>query len=399
MFETLDMAPADAILGLTEAFRQDANPEKINLGVGVYKDADNATPILESVKRAEERMLGEETTKSYLPISGSEAYGAAARSLLFGEGHEIVVSGRAATAQTPGGTGALRVAGDFIRTRFPGARIWVSEPTWANHGNVFGAAGLDVQRYPYYDASGKCLAFEAMVGALGEVPAGDVVLFHGCCHNPSGMDPAPEQWHALTDLAQERGFLPLLDFAYHGLGDGLDEDAVGLRTFCRPGAELLVASSFSKNFGLYNERVGALTLVAGSAGAADRAFSHVKKVIRANYSNPPSHGAGIVTTVLTEPGLRALWEGEVKGMRDRINGMRKLFVETLKSKGVARDYSFLTRQKGMFSFSGLTREQVDTLRDKYSIYIVGSGRINVAGMTPGNMDRLCGAIAAVLGSS
>ena len=396
MFDTFDMAPADAILGLTEAFKKDANPAKINLGVGVYKDADNNTPIFAAVKLAEERLLTSETSKSYLPIPGAEAYGAAVRALLFGADHEIIKANRAATAHTPGGTGALRVAGDFIHTRLPGARLWLSDPTWANHANVFAAAGLDIERYPYYDAENKCLKFDAMVDALKSVPDGDVVLFHGCCHNPTGMDPTPEQWAVLADVASERGFLPLFDFAYHGLADGLDEDAVGLRTFCRPGCELLIASSFSKNFGLYNERVGALTVVAGSQDAAERAFSHVKKVIRANYSNPPVHGAAIVTTVVNDPDLRASWENEVKSMRDRINGMRRLFVETLAAKGVTRDFSFLTKQRGMFSFSGLTKEQVLKLREENAIYIVDSGRINVAGMTPGNMDTLCSAIAHVI---
>ena len=396
MFSTLDMAPADAILGLTEAFKKDPNPDKINLGVGVYKDANNNTPILESVKRAEERILAAESTKSYLPIPGAPEYGEAVRKLLFGEGHEIIAGSRAVTAHTPGGTGALRVAGDFIKTRFPGAHIWLSDPTWANHGNVFGAVGLEMEHYPYYDAENKRLAFDALLDALRAVPASDVVLLHGCCHNPSGMDPTPEQWQAIADVVAERGFLPLLDFAYHGLADGLEEDAVGLRTFCRPGCELLIASSFSKNFGLYSERVGALTLVAATADAAEKAYSHIKKVIRANYSNPPTHGGAIVTTVLNDPALRALWESEVKDMRDRINGMRQLFVETLEAKGVTQDFSFLTRQKGMFSFSGLTKAQVDKLREAYSIYIVGSGRINVAGMTPDNMDRLCEAIVAVL---
>jgi len=261
---------------------------------------------------------------------------------------------------------------------------------------VFGAAGLEIQRYPYYDAAAKCLKFDAMVAALRRIPEGDVVLLHVCCHNPTGMDPTPGQWRAIADIASERRFLPLFDFAYQGLADGLEEDAAGLRAFCLQGCELLVASSFSKNFGLYNERVGALTLVAASQEAAQKALSHIKKVIRANYSNPPGHGGAIVATVLGDPDLRAQWEGEVWKMRDRINGMRRLFVETLKAKGVARDFSFLTRQKGMFSFSGLSEKQVQALRDKYAIYVVDSGRINVAGMTPANMDRLCQAIAEVL---
>jgi len=396
MFDQLEMAPPDAILGLTEAFKNDPNPNKINLGVGVYKDARNQTPVLDSVKRAEELLLQKENTKSYLPISGAPEYGAAVQGLVFGPDHEIVRNKRAATAHTPGGTGALRVAGDFIHKLFPGKAIWVSNPTWENHANVFRSAGLEVKTYPYYDAQGKCLDFTAMTDTLSTAPEGDVVLLHACCHNPSGMDPDSNQWAAIAKLVRDRKLLPLVDFAYQGLGDGLEEDAAGLRQLCAPGCELLVCSSFSKNFGLYNERCGALTAVGVSAEAAGKAFSHVKACIRANYSNPPFHGGAIVTTIINDAALRALWESEVTAMRDRINGMRRLFVDTLQAKGVARDFSFITRQKGMFSFSGLTREQVTRLRDEYAIYVVGSGRINVAGMTGDNMDALCAAIAKIL---
>ncbi|HIJ66172.1 MAG TPA: aspartate/tyrosine/aromatic aminotransferase [Candidatus Hydrogenedentes bacterium] len=396
MFETLQMAQPDAILGLTEAFNNDPNPNKVNLGVGVYKDAEGKTPVFDTVKAAEERVLRDETTKNYLGIPGAPEYAAAVQELAFGPGHEIIETKRAATAHTPGGTGALRVAGDFIKKLFPSARIWLSDPTWANHANVFGAAGVEMKTYPYYDAESKCLDAGAMTAALEAVPEGDVVLFHGCCHNPAGMDPSPEQWETIAAIAGERGWVPLVDFAYQGLADGIEEDAAGLRALCGPGRELLVTSSFSKNFGLYRERVGALTVVAASEDAAQKAMSQIKKCIRANYSNPPAHGAAIVTTILNDPDLRAKWEIEVKTMRDRINGMRKLFVETLKAKGVAQDFSFITRQRGMFSFSGLNKQQVATLRDKYAIYIVGSGRINVAGMTQHNMDYLCQAIADVL---
>ncbi len=398
-FEQLTMAPADPILGLTEAFKNDENPDKINLGVGVYRDEHNRTPVLECVERAERVLAGQELPKTYLPISGMPEYGEAVRKLLLGEGHDILADNLAATVQTPGGTGALRIAGDFIKTRFPGARIWLSDPTWANHANVFGAAGLEMCYYPYYDAENKCLAFDAMADTLGKVPADDVVLLHGCCHNPSGMDPTAEQWECIAEIANDRGFLPLVDFAYQGLGDGLDKDAAGLRALCRDGAELLVASSFSKNFGLYNERVGALTVVAASNDAASLVFSHLEKVIRANYSNPPAHGVRVVQTVLNDPDSRTSWEREVGLMRKRINGVRKLFVDTLRDKGVTRDFSFLTRQKGMFSFSGLTETQVDALRERYSIYMVKSGRINVAGINRGNVDYLCEAIAEVLGAS
>jgi len=396
MFESIEMAPPDPILGLTDAFMKDTRPGKINLGVGVYKDESGKTPIFASVKRAEERILGEETTKSYLPIPGSPAYGAAVQDMVFGPDHPIVADKRAVTAHTPGGTGALRVAGDFIKANLNTNRIWISSPTWENHRGVFQAAGLEVETYPYYDADGKRLAFDAMMSALESVPAGEIVLLHACCHNPTGMDPDAVQWKSIADVAARRRFLPFFDFAYQGLGDGLEQDAAGLRIVADAVDEFIVASSFAKNFGLYNERAGALTLVARSGAEAQRAFSQLKLRIRTNYSNPPSHGGAIVTTVLNDPELRALWEGEVRAMCDRIRGMRALFVETLKAMGVDRDFSFITRQRGMFSFSGLTKDQVDALRERYGIYIVASGRINVAAMTPSNMEPLCSAVADVL---
>lgn len=396
MFESVTAAPPDPILGLTEAFKKDSRPEKINLGVGVYTTDDGTTPVLASVKRAESTLLQEEITKSYLAIPGAPAYGAAVQKLLFGPAHEIVASGRAATAQTPGGTGGLRVAADFIKKLWPSATVWLSEPTWPNHPQIFAAAGLAVKTYPYYDYERKCLDFDKMLAALRSIPAGDVVVFHGCCHNPSGMDPDAAQWAQLAAVAKEQKFLPLFDFAYQGFGDGIEEDAAGLRGFCAPDAELLVCSSFSKNFGLYNERVGALTVVASDAAAAEAAFSHVKSVIRANYSNPPSHGGAIVTKILSDPELRSQWEVEVGEMRARINGMRRALVEELKKQGITRDFSFIARQKGMFSFSGLTKAQVERLRDEFGVYIVGSGRISIAGLNSRNIGPLCAAIAKVL---
>ncbi|MCP4645878.1 MAG: aspartate/tyrosine/aromatic aminotransferase, partial [bacterium] len=336
------------------------------------------------------------TSKSYLPINGAPEYGAAVREMLFGTDHEIIAGKRAATAQTPGGTGALRVAGDFIKTMFPGAKLWMSDPTWANHANIFRAAGVETKAYPYYDAATHGMDFGAMAAALSEVSGEDFVLLHGCCHNPTGVDPTQEQWRELAAIRDKAGWTPLMDFAYQGFGTGLEEDAAGLRAFCTAGCELLIAGSFSKNFGLYKERVGSLTAVAASEADAGVALSHVKRTIRSNYSNPPAHGGLVVATILGDAELRTQWEGEVQDMRDRINGMRSLFVETLKAKGVDRDFEFIKKQNGMFSFSGLTKDQVATLREKYSIYIVGSGRINVAGMTEANMDALCTAIADVL---
>jgi len=396
IFEALPVAPADPILGLTEAFNKDPNPNKINLSVGVYKDAEGKTPVFRSVKRAEERILQRETSKDYMPIQGSAEYARVVQELVFGAGHAALAEKRVATAHTPGGTGALRVAGDFIKQMLPGRTVWLSNPTWPNHPNVFKAAGLPIDTYPYFDAAANALDFDAMTAKLKTLPEGDIVLLHGCCHNPTGIDPTPEQWQIIGDILDARKLLPLIDFAYQGLGDGLEEDAAGVRALCRPGREMFICSSFSKNFGLYNERVGALTVVAANEAGAQIALSQLKACIRANYSNPPAHGASIITTVLNDPDLRAEWEAEVAAMRDRINGMRALFVDTLKAKGVQRDFSFLKRQRGMFSFSGLTKEQVETLRQKFAIYILGSGRINVAGMTQGNMGPLCDAIADVL---
>ncbi len=396
MFERIEAAPSDPILGLTEAFRADPNPNKINLSVGVYQDGSGKTPILESVRQAGRIVLERQKSMSYLPIPGSPAYAAAVQRLMFGEGHEVESSGRAAASHTPGGTGALRVAADLIHGQLPKATVWLTQPTWPNHPQIFAAAGVPTKTFPYFDAKRNALAFEEALAAIEKMAAGDVVLLHGCCHNPTGIDPTPEQWQKLADAIYGRGLLPLLDFAYQGFADGIKEDAVGLRTFTRAGAELIVCSSFSKNFGLYCERVGALTVIAQDRQAADRVQSQVKAVIRANYSNPPAHGAELVTTVLGDAELRKLWEREVGEMRARINGMRELLVRTLKSKGVPGDYSFITRQRGMFSFSGLTPPQVEALKQKYAIYIVGSGRINVAGITEQNVDPLCEAIAEVV---
>lgn len=397
MFETLDTAPPDAILGLLEAFQRDTNPNKINLSVGVYKDAQGKTPILKSVKTAESRLLERENNKNYLAIEGLADYGRYVGELLFGAGHEIIKAGRAVTLQTPGGTAALRVAADLLKRKFPQARIWQSKPTWANHPSVFAAADRVIETYPYIDAQQTGLDFNAMIGTLRKIPAGDVVLLHACCHNPTGIDPTREQWREIADVSEQCDLIPLVDFAYQGFGAGLEEDAAGLRELCRPGKELLVCSSFSKNFGLYSERVGALTIVAGNRAAAEAALSHARVCVRVNYSNPPQHGASVVATVLGDPQLRAQWLQELAEMRQRIHAMRMLFVRTMQTKTSKRDFAFLTRQRGMFSYSGLTPVQVDELRTKYAIYVVQQGgRINVAGMTEGNMDRLCESIATVL---
>lgn len=396
MFEKIIAAPADPILGLTDIFRADDRQHKINLGIGVYKDETGKTPVLTSVKKAEQFLLENETTKTYLSIEGLPDFAHCTQELLFGKESALIANKRARTAQTPGGTGALRIAADFIAIQTSAKRVWVSNPSWPNHKGVFSAAGLEVKEYNYYDAVNHALDFDGMLKSLNEAQPGDVVLFHGCCHNPTGIDPTEAQWTQLADLSIAKGWLPLFDFAYQGFAKGLEEDAQGLRIFAAKHAELLVASSYSKNFGLYNERVGACTLVARDAENADRAFSQIKAVIRANYSNPPSHGAAVVATILGNDALRAIWEQELSDMRQRIHRMRQLFVSTLQDKGAQQDFRFIIQQNGMFSFSGLTKEQVLRLRDEFGVYAVNSGRINVAGITITNMSPLCEAIVAVL---
>jgi len=396
MFETIEMAPRDAILGLTEAFRNDSRPDKINLGVGVYQDEAGRTPVLAVVREAEARRLREETTKSYLGIAGLPQYATAVEHLLWGADHQIVTGRRAVTSHTPGGTGALRIAADFLAKLFPAARVWFSRPTWPNHGGVFAAAGVATAQYTYFDPGTNRLDFPGLMRDLEKIPAGDVVLLHGCCHNPTGTDPTGDQWRQIAEVLAKRHLLPLIDFAYQGLAEGIDEDAEGLRLFGRAGEELIVCSSFSKNFGLYRDRVGALTVIARDADAAQRVQSQIKRCIRANYSNPPAHGGAIVTTVLGDTQLRRQWLGEVEAMRNRIRAMRVGLVETLAANWVPRDFSFITRQRGMFSFTGLTPAQVDRLRTEHAIYIVRSGRINVAGINRGNLERLGAAIASVL---
>ncbi len=393
MFESISAAPADPILGLADLFRADDRPNKINLGIGVYKDETGKTPVLTSVKKAEQYLLEHETSKNYLSIDGLPDFAHCTQELLFGQGNALIAAGRARTAQTPGGTGALRV---LLSTQTSVKRVWVSNPSWPNHKNVFNAAGLEVCEYQYYDAANHTLDFDGMLASLKEVKAGDVVLFHGCCHNPTGIDPTAEQWQQLAQLSLANGWLPLFDFAYQGFARGLEEDAEGLRIFAASHQELIVASSYSKNFGLYNERVGAITLVAGDAATADTAFSQVKYTIRANYSNPPSHGAAVVATILGNDALRTIWQQELSDMRQRIQRMRQLFVNTLADKGAQQDFSFIIKQNGMFSFSGLTKDQVIRLREEFGVYAVNSGRVNVAGMTPDNMSALCEAIVAVL---
>jgi aspartate/tyrosine/aromatic aminotransferase len=396
MFDDVPPAPADPILGLTEAFKKDPNPEKINLGVGVFTDASGKTPILACVKEAEKRLAATAVTRNYLPIDGDPAFRSHMQNLVFGKGSEIVFTKRACTACAPGGTGALRVAADFLKSNFPNTTVYLSNPTWPNHPQIFDAAGLRTDRYPWFDAVGNKLDFAAFLDTLSRIPSGGAVLLHACCHNPTGIDPTQEQWAEIARVVSSRGILPIVDFAYQGFGDGLDEDAAGVRTLAGLCREMIVCNSCSKNFGLYADRVGSVTFVTQSEDAAAKVASQAKRVIRSNYSSPPQHGFSVVATILSDEALAAQWRDEVAGMRSRLTMLRGMFADSLAAKGVKQDFGFIKRQKGMFSFSGLTKDQVETLKKKYSIYIVASGRVSVAGMNEKTMDRLATAIASVL---
>jgi len=396
MWKEIEAAPADAILGLTEAFKKDSNPNKVNLGVGVYKDDQGRTPVLQCIKAAERMLLEEQTSKGYLPMTGDPSYGSQVQQLLFGPEHEVIASRRAVTLQTPGGTGALRVGADLLGKFSPDAALWVSAPTWANHKGIFTAAGFPIREYPYYDPATRNVDFDGMLNGLEGIPAGDIVLMHVCCHNPTGVDLSAEQWDHVVAVAKEKGWIPFLDFAYQGFGDSIEADRAAVEKFAGAGIDFYIASSFSKNFGLYNERTGALTVVCPSAAEAEVALSHVKLTVRVNYSNPPAHGGLAASRVLGDPALYAQWIGEVADMRRRIQQMRVALVEGLAARGVEREFSFITRQRGMFSFSGLSDETVAWLREHRAIYIVKGGRINVAGLTSANIDYVCDAIAEAL---
>lgn len=396
MFERLQAAPPDAILGLTSAFQAEKNPKKVNLTVGVFKDEAGLTPIPACVKEAERRIVAAEKSKGYLPIDGEPAFCRLTQELYFGAGHEVVSSARAAVAQAPGGTGALRVAADFLKQNIPGSTVWCSTPTWPNHPKIFQAAGLNVKAYPYFDGARHGVDLDALLTGIASMAPGDVICLHACCHNPTGADPAAADWKRIADAVYGGGLLPLLDFAYLGFGDGITEDAVALREFARPGAELFVASSYSKNFGLYSERVGALMVVTGSADVAQTVASQVRSAVRTNYSNPPAHGASVIRTILADAELRAQWEGELAAMRNRINGMRTLLTGSIARRVPDRDFSYIARQRGMFSYSGLTAAQVDALKERFGIYCVRDGRINIAGISSANVDYVCDGIAAVL---
>lgn len=409
MFQSIQPAPPDAILGLTEAFKADPNPNKINLAVGVYKDEQGATPTLAAVAEAERRLLADAPAKTYLGIDGSPGYGKATRQLLFGQDSELVDNGRAVTFQCPGGTGALRVAGDYLAQnhdrswkhdgkKYEKPRIWLSNPTWANHGAIFEAAGVATQSYSYLDTKTNALDFDAMLSDLDELEPGDVVLLHGCCHNPTGVDLTVDQWTKVAQTIHLKMAVPLLDFAYQGFAVDVEEDASGLRAVLEVCDEAFICSSYSKNFGLYSERVGALTVVAQNSEHAQAVQSRIKSAIRRNYSNPPAHGALVVERILSDESLTQQWLDELTQMRRRINGMRTALRQALDVRGVqlnADGNGFVEQQNGMFTMSGLSKDQVAKLKAEHAIYIVGSGRINVAGITPSNLDTLCDAIAAV----
>ncbi len=398
MFQDITAAPPDAILGITEAFRADANPDKINLSVGVYQNSSGVTPKLLCVQQAEEKLLSEDAGGGYLPIDGLPPLIAAVAELLLGAKNPLLQHGRVATVQTPGGTGALRIAADFIFRNLPGRRVWLPDPTWANHPNVFAAAGLETTSYAYYNRADFSLDFPAMQDALQAIPQGDCVVLHACCHNPTGVDLGQSEWRQVASLVAKRGLLPIVDFAYQGFADGIDEDAFGVRTICAEVPCALICNSFSKNFSMYRERVGGLTAVAESAEAARAVLSQIKRAVRCNYSNPPYHGGAVVSRVLADRMLRQQWNEELAVMRERIQAIRSLFSSRLNEIQQQRDFSFINHQRGMFSFSGLTRDQVERLRDEHSIYLVGDGRMNVAGMNRDNVERVCQAVAAVLKS-
>lgn len=396
MFNKLTAMPADPILGLLTQYREDTHPQKVDLGVGVYKDPTGVTPILSCVKKAEKFRLDTETTKVYIGPTGSPQFNTLMTELAFGAGHSAILANRIRTVSTPGGTGALRVAGDFIKRCNPNAVLWVSDPTWANHIGLFEATGITVKTYPYYDYDSKSLKFDEMLAALSQVSPDDVVLFHACCHNPSGMDFTTEQWDKVVALTKDQGFTPLIDMAYQGFGDGVDIDAYGVRQMAAAVDNMILCSSCSKNFGLYRERIGSCSVIAKDANTANIAQSVLLYVVRCLYSMPPAHGAAIVETILGSKELTQEWLDELKVMRDRINGNRAILVDKLKANGVNRDFSFIARQKGMFSFLGVNPEQVARLQKEFSIYMVGSSRISIAGISEDNIDYLAQSIAKVI---
>ncbi|MEY4713507.1 MAG: Aspartate transaminase [Pseudomonadota bacterium] len=396
LFSAVEMAPRDPILGLNEQFAADTHPQKVNLGVGVYYDDNGKLPLLECVRQAEKQLLESPKARGYLPIDGIAAYDQGVKNLVFGADSETVKSGRIATVQALGGTGGLKIGADFLKRLNPAAKVLISDPSWENHRALFTQAGFTVEAYPYYDATTRGLNFEGMLSALNAAPAGTVVVLHACCHNPTGYDITPAQWDQVVAACKARGLVPFLDMAYQGFGHGIAEDGAVVAKFTTSGQTFLVSTSFSKSFSLYGERVGALSVLCTDKAEADRVLSQLKIMIRTNYSNPPTHGGTVVATVLNTPALRALWEKELGEMRVRIKQMRGALVERLKAAGVQQDMSFITDQIGMFSYSGLSKDQMVRLRNEFGVYGTDTGRMCVAALNSKNIDHVCQSIARVM---
>ncbi|WP_394238612.1 amino acid aminotransferase [Pseudomonas anguilliseptica] len=396
LFSAVEMAPRDPILGLNEAFNADTRATKVNLGVGVYYNEEGRIPLLRAVAEAEKARIEAHAPRGYLPIEGIAAYDSAVQKLLLGADSELIAAGRVITTQAVGGTGALKTGADFLKRLLPNTVVAISDPSWENHRALFESAGFPVQNYRYYDAASHGINRAGMLEDLRNLPAHSVVVLHACCHNPTGVDLSLDDWKAVLDVLREREHVPFLDIAYQGFGDGIEQDAFAVRLFAASGIPFFVSSSFSKSFSLYGERVGALSIVTGSQEEAGRVLSQAKRVIRTNYSNPPTHGATVVASVLNSPELRALWEEELAGMRERIRGMRMAMVEQLAALNCKRDFGFVAQQRGMFSYSGLTAEQVERLKTEFGIYAVSTGRICVAALNQRNLPAVTQAIAAVL---
>lgn len=396
MFTAVEMAPRDPILGLNEQYAADGNPQKVNLGVGVYYDDDGKLPLLACVRAVEEDMMKAPSARGYLPIDGIAAYDAAVKGLVFGADSEPVKSGRVATVQAIGGTGGLKVGADFLKRLRPDANVLISDPSWENHRALFTNAGFVVESYPYYDAERRGVDFDAMLGALNAAPAGTVVVLHACCHNPTGYDITPEQWDRVVEAVKAKDLVAFLDMAYQGFGNGIQEDGAVIGKFVDAGLTFFVSTSFSKSFSLYGERVGALSVLCADKEEAARVLSQLKIVIRTNYSNPPIHGGAVVAAVLNDPARRAVWEGELAEMRTRIKAMRQKLVDGLKAAGVTQDMSFITQQIGMFSYSGLTKDQMVRLRSEFGVYGTDTGRMCVAALNSRNIDHVCASIAKVV---
>ena len=398
IFAAVEMAPRDPILGLNEAFGADTRAEKVNLGVGVYYDDNGKIPLLAAVRTAEKARLEAMPPRGYQPIEGLAAYNSGVQNLLFGKDSELASSGQVVTIEALGGTGALKVGADYLKRLLPGASIYISDPSWENHRALFESAGFQVNTYAYYDAATRGVNFAGMKASLEAAPAGSIIVLHACCHNPTGADLSDAQWDEVVSVCRSRGLVPFLDMAYQGFADGIDADAVAVRAFSASGLQFFVSSSFSKSFSLYGERVGALSIVTASKEEAGRVLSQVKRVIRTNYSNPPIHGGAIVAAVLNSPELRQMWEDELAGMRERIRAMRTSLVEQLKAEGVAQDFSFVIAQRGMFSYTGLSAEQVEKLKADFGIYAVSTGRICLAALNTRNISYVAKAIAQVIKS-